>query len=499
VLPRGNTATDRGGGIFNYSGGKMWLTDCTISGNSAAVFGGAIRNEGDIWLTNCTISGNWLTDVAGGGGIWNDGLMDLLNCTIAYNSTNNSPHSAGGGFMSIQNDTTYFKNTIVANNTAGSNNFINGYMEWGLSTSRGHNLCGDDSCGFDRPSDLVKTDPLLGPLQDNGGPTFTHALLHGSPAIDRGANAGAPATDQRGTPRPQGTRCDIGAYELTQASVATATGIGTASFSTTNGYITGLTAIARPDCPPRTDLDFPHGFFSFTIRGITPGSSATVVIILPSDMPTDTEYWKCINGKWVDCTSLLGSNDGDNVLTITIKDGGLGDRDKVQNGRISDPGGPAVAATAVAPTVPTPAPPGPRTSPTPPRPLNPPQMSLQYLSVTPQQTTAGQPVTITTNVVNTGDEAGNLNVALKINGQVEETRPVSVGPQGTQPVKFTITKAQPGTYTVDISGQQGSFTVLGSDGTAGRPVNGGMIAILIVGILVLATIVALIATRRRPT
>jgi hypothetical protein len=127
------------------------------------------------------------------------------------------------------------------------------------------------------------------------------------------------------------------------------------------------------------------------------------------------------------------------------------------------------------------------------------QMSVQYLSVSPQQTSANQPVTITTNVVNTGGEAGNLNVALKINEQVEQSRMVSVGPHGTQPVKFTVTKAQPGTYTVDIGGQKGSFTILGAgSNTTSTRASGGMIAFLIMAILVLATIVVLVLSFRRP-
>ncbi|MBM3119597.1 MAG: hypothetical protein FJ006_08645 [Chloroflexi bacterium] len=153
------------------------------------------------------------------------------------------------------------------------------------------------------------------------------------------------------------------------------------------------------------------------------------------------------------------------------------------------------AVKAVAPPA---LPPKPRASATPPRPLNPAQLSVKYLKVSPQQTSAGQPVTITTNVVNTGDEAGNYYLALKINGQVEQSKTVSVGPQGTQPVKFTLTKAQPGTYTVDIGGQRGSFVVLGTGGTTGAPVNGGNIAIIIVGMLVLATVVLLMLRFRRP-
>ena len=101
-------------------------------------------------------------------------------------------------------------------------------------------------------------------------------------------------------------------------------------------------------------------------------------------------------------------------------------------------------------------------------------------------------------MVNTGDEAGNLSVALKINGQVEQQKMISVGPQGTQPVKFTVTRAQPGTYSIDIGGQKGSFIVTGSGGTARTPVNGGMIAIMVVSVLVLITAVALVLTYRRP-
>ena len=123
---------------------------------------------------------------------------------------------------------------------------------------------------------------------------------------------------------------------------------------------------------------------------------------------------------------------------------------------------------------------------------------MLYLSVNPQQTTANQPVTITTNVVNTGDEAGNYNVVLKINGQVEQTRMVGVGPQGTQPVKFTVVKSQPGTYTVDIAGQKGSFTVLGAGGSsAATPASGGIIAMLVVGILVIIVSTLLILDSRR--
>ena len=128
--------------------------------------------------------------------------------------------------------------------------------------------------------------------------------------------------------------------------------------------------------------------------------------------------------------------------------------------------------------------------------LTPAILSTQYARVTPQQAYANQPVTISTNVVNTGSETGNYNVILKVNGQVEQSKMVSVGPQGTQPVKFTVTKAQPGKYIATIDGQQASFIVLGSK-TSMPSINGGLMALMLIGVLVLATMVVLILSFRR--
>jgi hypothetical protein len=80
-------------------------------------------------------------------------------------------------------------------------------------SSAGGNLSSDGSCNLGGPGDLPATDPQLGPLAANGGPTLTHALAAGSPALDAAAAATCPATDQRGVARPQGGGCDSGAYE----------------------------------------------------------------------------------------------------------------------------------------------------------------------------------------------------------------------------------------------------------------------------------------------
>ena len=77
----------------------------------------------------------------------------------------------------------------------------------------GYNLSDDASCNLTQPTDITNTDPLLGPLADNGGATLTHVLLPGSPAIDSGDDVACPASDQRGVSRPQGAGCDRGAVE----------------------------------------------------------------------------------------------------------------------------------------------------------------------------------------------------------------------------------------------------------------------------------------------
>ena len=124
-------------------------------------------------------------------------------------------------------------------------------------------------------------------------------------------------------------------------------------------------------------------------------------------------------------------------------------------------------------------------------------MALQYLAVNPQHQYAGQPVTITTNASNTGGSTGQYTVTLMINGQAEETRLVSVGAHSALPVKFTVTRDVPGTYSVTIGMQQSSFTIVDSS-TTGSSASGGLIAIVLVVILVLITAVVLLLRFRRP-
>ena len=199
------------GGIYNeanfFGDVQLTIVNTTISGNSAGAAGGGIYNfDSPVTITNSTISGNNGGDQ--GGGIYNyEDTVVLLNSTVSGNMASEGGGIYNVGAASLTNTT--LKNTIVANSTGA---------DCGGSpiTSEGNNIDSDGTCGLTDTSDLVNTDPLLGPLADNGGPTQTHALLAGSPAIDAGSgDCPPPATDQRGVARPQSAACDIGAFEST--------------------------------------------------------------------------------------------------------------------------------------------------------------------------------------------------------------------------------------------------------------------------------------------
>ena len=196
-----------GGGIYNNYGGTVTLTNSTVSANGTffAGGGGGIFNSGTVTLTNSTISSNYGGD---GGGILNSGTVTLTNSTVRANTALFG--GEGGGISSSIYGTVTLTNTIIADNPSGGDCA-------GAFTSLGFNLDSDGSCGLNTTGDLSNVDPLLGPLQDNGGPTFTHALLPGSPAIEAGDDSVlGPPFDQRGEgfPRLSGMHVDIGAYEV---------------------------------------------------------------------------------------------------------------------------------------------------------------------------------------------------------------------------------------------------------------------------------------------
>ncbi|MEX0612181.1 MAG: choice-of-anchor Q domain-containing protein [Pirellulales bacterium] len=220
----GNSAGGSGGGIF---GGVITVTNSTISGNTAFADGGGISST-VLTVSNSTISGN--SSGGSGGGIsknFSGGSHTVTNSTISGNSA-----AVDGGGIAATDVIPTLRHTIVAGNTRGAaatSNDVTGSVALAFSllgvdtgatiTDDGGNLIGTAAAPID---------PLLGPLADNGGPTFTHALLPGSPAIDAGDPAAVsgmgnvPLYDQRGAPFSRvadgdgmaGVRIDIGAFEV---------------------------------------------------------------------------------------------------------------------------------------------------------------------------------------------------------------------------------------------------------------------------------------------
>lgn len=224
------TWSGEGGGIF----GDPTVTNCTISDNQA-VFGGGIY--GNPTVTNSTISGNTSSATFGGGGIYGGGI--IRHSTISGNTGD-----TGGGILAT--GPVEIENTAFKTGAAGANIAIVG----GTVTSHGYNISNDDGTGvLTGPGDLINTDPMLGPLQDNGGPTMTHALLLGSPAINTGDPnfTPPPEFDQRGPgyPRVINARIDIGAFEY-QGTAPTPTATATATLSPP-GPATHFTIDAPPD------------------------------------------------------------------------------------------------------------------------------------------------------------------------------------------------------------------------------------------------------------
>jgi hypothetical protein len=215
----GNTASTRGGGLANR-GGTATVFGTTVSGNTADAGGGAILNQGPIVnqssleLTNCTVSGNTTNQPSFPGVILNLAFqgtanLTLTSCTVAGN-TGVALENIGGGQGSAH---TEYRDTIFAKSTSTANVFNAGGGPSSTLTSLGHNLSDDSTGNLFVFGDQPNTDPLLGPLADNGGPTKTMALLPGSPALDAGDSTGAPAFDQRGFARVVNGAIDLGAFE----------------------------------------------------------------------------------------------------------------------------------------------------------------------------------------------------------------------------------------------------------------------------------------------
>ncbi len=225
-----NRAISVGGGFYLLGGGTARVSNSTINNNTSDFSAGGIGNAGNLALINSTLTGNLAN--LDGGAIFNNGTgqVNVYNSTIVYNMADADADINGGQAGGVYNTGAFnMRNTLLAGNSVSGAPVYNDCS--GTISSYGRNLIGapyNDTSGsctvitgtgtWAQLNDLN----LLGILQDNGGPTKTVALLPGSNAIDQGdlafgclgPDASSLATDQRGVARPQGARCDIGAYEL---------------------------------------------------------------------------------------------------------------------------------------------------------------------------------------------------------------------------------------------------------------------------------------------
>jgi hypothetical protein len=326
-----------GGGIYN-SGGTLTITNSSVSDNYAgtpdpfpAGFGGGISNYGMLSITSATIDHNecWLA----GGGIYNYGTLTITSSTVSRNLADGQhdgePWGYGGG---IAGTLTFTNSTlsgnyatlsggavdgggIITNSTISSSGIsVRGTLEIGNTilnagasspnivnnggtvTSHGYNLSSDDGGGYlTGPGDQINTDPILTPLQNNGGSTLTHALLPGSPAIDAGDPKFTPPPyyDERGPGfnRVFNGRIDVGSFEVQPTPTPTPT---CTQYSVTEGTDTIVPGIDDTGnhcawCDTLIPLPFPFTLYDQTFNAVNVTSSGRLDFVCNNEPADNTE------------------------------------------------------------------------------------------------------------------------------------------------------------------------------------------------------------------
>lgn len=227
----GHSSGTAGGAI--YSQASLVLENAVVHGNTGGA--GSVIYAGDnVTLVNSTVSGNTSSNASTSnfGAVMGD-TVTVINSTVAYN-----PY--GGVGSGITGGGVILRNSILSNNGGES---CTGSAPAAAITREGRNISDDDTCGG--PAQIMIGDPEIGPLANNGGPTKTHALLGGSPAINAGTSCSV-TVDQRYVPRD--AQCDIGAYEFERTTV-TLTIDPSASVNPNTGWavVTGTAQCSRDD------------------------------------------------------------------------------------------------------------------------------------------------------------------------------------------------------------------------------------------------------------
>ncbi|TMM10285.1 MAG: DUF11 domain-containing protein [Actinobacteria bacterium] len=311
VTVTGNVAQNDGAGVYVASGGTLELDHSTVSGNHASPpsypsasqgIGGGLFNSGNATLMDTTISGNTAQAGSGGdgtgGGIANGGTVSIVSSTLADNSTSGGP---GGDLVRFISSSTDTLNSLYSAGSPTNCGGVPGPL--GSPSSGDHSMSSDTTCVSGSGQDLK-----LGPLLDNGGPTDTRALLLGSPAIDGGESLcpndpSFPTDDQRGISRPQGSLCDVGAFEV----------VKTANLA--------VTIADKPD----PVVGRSHAGLTYTIHVTSTGPAGdatqpTVTDILPSGvslLARSSSQGTCTGAKTITCA--LGTLANGSTATITLR------------------------------------------------------------------------------------------------------------------------------------------------------------------------------------
>ena len=343
-LIKDNISSGRGGGIYNTAGATLTLSNSTINANTSATDGGGIANEGTLSLINTTISGN--TSKGVGGGFFSSGSSTLNAVTVTANSAGSL--SGNGGGLGVVAGVTTIKNSLVAGNSSAAAPPAPDCS--GSLQSAGYNLVQNISgCVLSGIStgNLLGLDPKLGGLADYGGLTPTHAIAVDSPAVEAGTCTTSTSTslteDQRGILRPQGSTCDIGAFEvedpLQTGPVYSVTSIidvtsSTCTFSNCSLRDAINAANSRPNgsTPDEIHFSFPgSGAQVITLQTNLPAISDSLVIdgfsqpgASPNTLPTGSNAVRLVtlDGSQLGaCTAgLTISGSGSTVKGLNIQD-----------------------------------------------------------------------------------------------------------------------------------------------------------------------------------
>jgi hypothetical protein len=277
------TLTMTGGGMYIGNGSSATITGTTFTENSisggAVAQGGCLFNLGAVTLVNSTFTGNSATASGGaadGGCVMGVAPLTLTNVTMAGNTVSGSAGAGGSNFFAVFSIT--ITNSIIANGSGADNC---AYNSSGLLTDGGHNLDSGTSCRFTAASDLQSTDPKLDPLADNTGLTFTMALQYNSPAIDAGDDGVCTtkpvnSVDQRGISRPQGTHCDIGAYEFIPLPPSTTSLKASASALTCGQQVTLTATVTGTRLTPTGTVTFQDGATTLGTATLSGSGTATL-------------------------------------------------------------------------------------------------------------------------------------------------------------------------------------------------------------------------------